>query len=66
MSDYQKYVTNDRTTGNSRMREVHEWIISVVRSWVTYALYVSISLLRINIQLCPWLLVDSAHFILWS
>jgi hypothetical protein len=30
MSDYQKYVTNDRTTDNSRMRFAHEWIISVV------------------------------------
>jgi hypothetical protein len=26
-------------------------------------LYVFISLLRINIQMCPWVLVDSAHFI---
>ena len=24
MSDYQKYITNDGTTDNSRMREVHE------------------------------------------
>jgi hypothetical protein len=24
MSDYQKYVTNDRTTDNSRMREAHD------------------------------------------
>jgi hypothetical protein len=31
MSDYQKYVTNDSTADNSRMRKAHEWIISVVR-----------------------------------
>jgi len=24
MFDYQKYVTNDRTTDNSRMRKAHE------------------------------------------
>jgi hypothetical protein len=30
MSDYQKNVTIDRTTDNSRMHEAHEWIISVV------------------------------------
>jgi len=24
MSDYQKYVTNDRTTDNSRMHKAHE------------------------------------------
>jgi len=26
MSDYQKYVTNDRTTDNSRMREAHSFM----------------------------------------
>jgi len=29
MSDYQKYVTNDRTTDNSRMREAHSFMSDI-------------------------------------